>query len=73
MGVLKLSTVLMAVLSVYGCSSGQSSDPPPPAKTVFDPLLQSKERALEVQKTVDHNADAVRKAVDAQERGDSSP
>jgi len=73
MGVLKLSTVLLAVLFVHGCSSGKSSDPPPPAKTVFDPLLQTKERALEVQKTVDESADATRKAVDSQERGDSSP
>lgn len=73
MGVLKLSTVLLAVLSVVGCSPGQSSDPPPPAKTVFDPLLQAKQRAVEVQQTVDQNADATRLGVDAQQRGDSSP
>ncbi len=73
MGVLKLSTVLLAVLSALGCASGQSSDPPPSAKTVFDPLLQTKERALGVQKTVDQDADAARKTLDAQERGDSSP
>lgn len=57
MGVLKLSTVLLAVLS----------------ETVFDPLLQAKQRATDVQKTVDQNAGAARKAIDAQERGDSSP
>lgn len=73
MGVPKLSTVLLADLSVLGCASGRSPDPPPPAKTVFDPLRQTKQRALGVYETVDQNADAARKALDAQERGDSSP
>jgi hypothetical protein len=40
---------------------------------VFDPLLQSEARAREVQKTVDANTDASRKAVDTQERGDTPP
>jgi hypothetical protein len=40
---------------------------------VFDPLLQTEERARDVQKTVDAQADATRKAVDAQERGDTTP
>ncbi len=53
MGVLKLSTVLLPVLS--------------------DPILQAKQRATDVKKTVDQNADAARKAIDAHERGDSSP
>ncbi len=49
---------------------GGCSDPPPPKKTVFDPLTQQVDRAREVQKTVDQNADATRSAVDSQERGD---
>jgi hypothetical protein len=56
MGVLELSTVSLAVLSVVGCSAGLSSDPTLPAKAVFDPLLQSKQRA------VDQNSYALRRA-----------
>ena len=44
---------------------------PAAAKTVFDPLTQQLDSARDVQNTVDENADATRKAVDAQERGDS--
>jgi len=58
-------TVCLAVLCAGGCS-----DPPPPKKTVFDPLTQQEDRARDVQKTADQNADATRKAVDSQERGD---
>jgi len=58
-------TVCLAVLCVGGCSS-----PPPPKKTVFDPLTQQEDRARDVQKAVDQNADATRRAVDSQERGD---
>jgi hypothetical protein len=39
---------------------------------VFDPLTQQEERAREVQKTVDEQAARTRKAIDAQERGDTS-
>jgi hypothetical protein len=49
------------------------SDEPPPKKTVFDPLLQAEQRARDVQKTVDAHADATRKEVDTQERGDTAP
>jgi PBP1b-binding outer membrane lipoprotein LpoB len=80
MGMMKLSTVSLAILFILGCSS-QSADPPgvvtpgvatpaPPAKTVFDPLTQQVERARAVQKTVDANADSTRQAIDSQERGD---
>jgi len=70
---LKNSTVSLSVLFNLGCSSGQTTDPPPPApKTVFDPLTQQLDRARDVQKTVDQNADSTRKAVEAQERGDAS-
>jgi hypothetical protein len=40
---------------------------------VFDPLTHDLDRARDVQKTVDENTDAARKAVQAQENGDPSP
>ena len=40
---------------------------------IFDPLLQSEQRAKDVEKSVDQHADSARKAVDAQERGDTPP
>ena len=79
MGVLKISTVPLAVLFILGCSPGKSADPPPAAppqpqaKTVFDPLTQDLGRARDVQKDVDQNTDSTRKAVEAQERGDNPP
>ena len=74
MGVFRVSAVSLAVMSILGCSSHQSPDPPPPpAKTVFDPLTQQIGRAKEVQNTVDANTENMRKAVDSQERGDSPP
>ncbi len=74
MGVLKISTVLLAVLFIVGCSPGQSADPTPspPPKTVFDPLTQQMERARDVQKTVDQQAVEARKALEAQEHGEST-
>lgn len=71
MSVLKLSTVLVAVSFTLGCSADRS--PPPPQKTVFDPLTQQLDRARDVQKTVDQNTDNTRNAVDSQERGDGPP
>jgi hypothetical protein len=59
----------LPVLFIMSCGSPE----PPPKKTVFEPLLQTEERARAVQKTVDANADATRKAVDTQERGDTAP
>jgi hypothetical protein len=74
MGILRLSAVSLAVMSILGCSSHQSPDQPPPApKTVFDPLTQQLGRAKDVQSTVDANTGNMRKAVDSQERGDSPP
>jgi hypothetical protein len=68
MGLHKISTMALAVLFTAGCSA-----PPPPPKTVFDPLTQNLDRARDVQKTVDENTDATRKAVQAQENGDAAP
>jgi hypothetical protein len=69
MGLLKSVTASLSVLFIIGCASPET----PPKKTVFDPLLQAEQRAREVQKTVDEHADATRKAVDNQERGDTTP
>ena len=74
MGIFGVSAVSLAVMSILGCSSHQSPDPPPPPpKTVFDPLTQQLGRAKDVQNTVDANTQNMRKAVDAQERGDNAP
>jgi hypothetical protein len=60
----------LSVLFFAGCSS---QEPPPPAKTVFDPLTQQIDKARDVQKTVDENAEKTRQAIDAQERGAPTP
>jgi hypothetical protein len=74
MGLLKFSTASLAVSFILGCAPEQPPDhPPPPAKTIFDPLTQNLDRARGVQKTIDQSADGTRKAVDSQERGDASP
>ena len=70
MGLFKNVTMSLSILFIAGCAP---PDRPPPAKTVFDPLLQAEQRARDVQKTVDEHADTVRKAVDTQERGDTTP
>jgi hypothetical protein len=74
MGMLQISSVSLAVLFILGCAPKQSVDPPPPpAKTVFDPLTQQLGKARDVQQAVDANAENTRKAVEAQEHGDSTP
>jgi hypothetical protein len=76
MGMLERWTLLLAVLFIQACSSEQPPNPPPgpaPAKTVFDPLTQQMDKARGVQSTVDQGAANTQKAIDAQERGDSSP
>jgi hypothetical protein len=64
----KYSTMALSVLFIAACSSPEP--PPPPAKTVFDPLTRQVDRAREVQKTVDENAEKTRKEIENQETGD---
>jgi outer membrane murein-binding lipoprotein Lpp len=71
MGYVKCSTMVLSVLFIAGCTSPEP--PPPPAKTVFDPLTRQVDQAREVQKTVDENAEKTRKEIENQERGDSRP
>jgi hypothetical protein len=68
MGYVKRLTTTLVVMFTVGCSSSQ---PPPPAKTVFDPLTRELDKAREVQKNVDENAERTRQAIDNQARGDT--
>ena len=69
MGYWKFSTLALAVSFTLSCTAPE----PPPKKTVFDPLLQTEQRARDVQVTVDKQAAETRKAVDSQERGETDP
>jgi hypothetical protein len=68
MGYVKCWTTALLILFIASCSS---PSPPPPKKNVFDPLTQQMDKARDVQKTVDEEAEKARKAVDDQERGES--
>jgi hypothetical protein len=70
MGYVKCWTTALLVLFIASCSSPQT---PPPEKNVFDPLTQQLDKARDVQKTVDEEAEKARKALDNQERGDPTP
>jgi hypothetical protein len=70
MGYVKCLTIALAVSFIASCSS---QEPPPPAKTVFDPLSQPLDKARDLQKTVDESAEKTRQAIDAQERGAPTP
>jgi hypothetical protein len=67
MGYVKWSSAAWSILLIAGCSA---PEPPPPTKTVFDPLTRQIDKAREVQQTVDENAARTRKEIDKQERGD---
>lgn len=68
---MRLMNILTMSLSLLFIASCAAPDPPLPKKTVFDPLTRQLDRARDVQKTVDANAEATRKAVDTQEHGDN--
>jgi hypothetical protein len=70
MGYVKCWTMALSVLFIASCSS---QEPPPPQKTVFDPLTEQIDKAREVQKTVNENAEKTRKEIDAQESGAPTP
>jgi hypothetical protein len=70
MGYWRFSTLSVAVLFILSCAS---PEPPPPQKTVIDPMLQAEQRARDVQITVNKQAEETRKSVDSQERGETSP
>jgi hypothetical protein len=68
MGYVKRMTTTLVVMFSVGCSSSQS--PAPPVKTVFEPETLQLDRAREVQKRIDENAERTRAALENQERGD---
>jgi hypothetical protein len=70
MGYVKWSSAALAILLVMGCSA---PEPPPPDKTVFDPMTRQMDKARDVQKTVDENAERTRRQIDNQEGGESRP
>ena len=68
-----LGLLFLSVAATGACSSKQAPAPKPPEKTIFDPMIQTEQRARDVQKTIDAGASSARQAVAAQERGDASP
>jgi len=66
MGYVKCWTAVAVILFIASCSS----PPPPPKNNVFDPLTRQMDKARDVQKTVDEEAEKNRKAIDNQERGE---
>jgi hypothetical protein len=68
MGYVKWSSAALSIVLIAGCTPA-----PPPEKTVFDPLTRQMDKAIEVQKTVDENAERTRKDIEAQERGENRP
>jgi hypothetical protein len=66
---------LVLIAATAGCSQQTPpapAVPPPPAETVFDPLTRDLDRAKQVQKSVDQQADQTRQAVENLERGDAA-
>jgi hypothetical protein len=66
MGVFSRLTLSLAVLFICGCS-----DPPPPSKTVFDPLTSTLKKAHGVQDTIDQHTDTTKKTIEAEEQGNA--
>jgi hypothetical protein len=72
MGYVKWWTTALLVLFIASCSSPSPSPSPSPKKNVFEPLTQQMDKARDVQKTVDEEAEKTRKAIDNQERDEST-
>jgi hypothetical protein len=70
MGYVNWSSAALSLMFVASCSS---REPPPPAKTVFEPMTHQIDKAREVQKSVDENAEKTRKEIENQERGENHP
>lgn len=73
MGIRQISTLALLLCFIAACSSPEPPPPPARTSTFADPLLQQKQKARDVQSTVDENSARQRAAVDAQERGDTPP
>lgn len=84
MGMLRVTTLWLAISFIQACSSSPDEVSGKPAastpaagashqKTVFDPLTSTLDRARSVQGTIDDSAERTRKAADQEERGDSAP
>lgn len=67
---------LLTLVFLAACSPDKAPAPEapasPPQKTVFDPLTQQMERAREVQGTVDAQAQATRKGIEAGEGNEAA-
>ena len=66
---MKTTALLLCLLALGGCN-GKPPEPKaqPPVATPFDPLLKDKQRAADVQKTVDQQAEEQRKQIEAAEQ-----
>ena len=73
MRIIPLLTACLLGCCMLGCSKSPDADaPPPPQKTVFDPMTHTLDRAKDVQKTVDENAASTARSAAAEERGDEA-
>jgi PBP1b-binding outer membrane lipoprotein LpoB len=72
MGLMNVSTIVLAVLFTAGCAQSDPPEPPKKQGTVFDPMVKQLDRARDVQNVIDQSAQHNRDAVDKQERGDPS-
>lgn len=73
MSIRQISTIALSVCFIAACSPSEPPAPPARTSTFADPLLQQKQKARDVQNTMDESAARQRAAVDAQERGDTPP
>lgn len=67
---MKMSPILLCVLALAGCSRKppQPEAKPAPITTPFDAMRADEQRAKDVQKIVDKQADEQRKQIEAQQQ-----